>query len=412
VPLKAEVVDRIAEVAAHDWDALDRSGHPFLKHAFLDALEATGCVGVDSGWIPAHLVIRDSPSGKLVAAVPQYLKTHSWGEFVFDWSWAQSYQRSGLEYYPKQLSAIPFTPVTGPRFLLATRLQDAGTPVDDASQHDLRDQLAALLLQSARHAAASGAHVNFTLAADQAALERAGFMRRHDCRFLWHNRGYRTFDDFLATFRADKRKKVKRERRKVEESGVAFRSLVGEDIDADLWRTIFGFSERTFLRHGNGHYLNVEFLQRVAAALPGSVVVKVAERAGLPIAAAIFFAGGGWLYGRYWGSAVQEDSLHFEACYYQGIEHCIEHGLQFFDPGTQGEHKLARGFEPTRTTSAHWLEHAGFRNAVARYLERERAAVDDYIEAARQHLPFQRASIATPDLTTGTTATGDEPAAP
>jgi predicted N-acyltransferase len=237
-------------------------------------------------------------------------------------------------------------------------------------------------------------------------------MRRHDCRFLWHNRGYRTFDDFLATFRADKRKKAKRERRKVAESGVAFRSLAGEDIDAGLWHTIFGFSERTFLRHGNGHYLNVEFLLRVSAALPGAVVVKVAERAGTPVAAAIFFAGGGWLYGRYWGSAVQEDSLHFEACYYQGIEHCIEHGLQFFDPGTQGEHKLARGFEPTRTTSAHWLEHAGFRNAVARYLERERAAVDDYIEAARQHLPFQRTTAATPEPMSAATATGDAPAAP
>jgi hypothetical protein len=394
VPLKAEVIGRIAEVDAHDWDALDRSDHPFLKHAFLDALEATGCVGADSGWIPAHLVIRDAGSGRLVAAVPQYLKTHSWGEFVFDWSWAQSYQRSGLEYYPKQLSAIPFTPVTGPRFLLA----HAGD-----AQTELRDQLANLLLESARHASASGAHVNFTLDEDQAALERAGFMRRHDCRFLWHNRGYRTFDDFLATFRADKRKKAKRERRKVEESGIAFRSLAGEDIDAGLWHTIFSFSERTFLRHGNGHYLNVEFLMRVAAALPGTVVVKIAERAGTPVAAAIFFAGGGWLYGRYWGSATQEDSLHFEACYYQGIEHCIARGLQYFDPGTQGEHKLARGFEPTRTTSAHWLEHAGFRNAVARYLEREREAVDDYIEAARRHLPYQRAATST---------TGDGPAAP
>jgi hypothetical protein len=395
VPLTAEVVGRIAEVDAQDWDALDRSDHPFLKHAFLDALEATGCVGVDSGWIPAHLVVRDSHSGKLVAAVPQYLKTHSWGEFVFDWSWAQSYQRSGLEYYPKQLSAIPFTPVTGPRFLLSD---------DGDTSAELRDQLASLLLESARHAAASGAHVNFTLDADQAALERAGFMRRHDCRFLWHNRGYRTFDDFLATFRADKRKKAKRERRKVEESGIAFRSLAGEDIDAGLWHTIFGFSERTFLRHGNGHYLNVEFLMRVAAALPGMVVVKVAERAGTPVAAAVFFAGGGWLYGRYWGSAGQEDSLHFEACYYQGIEHCIARGLQYFDPGTQGEHKLARGFEPTRTTSAHWLEHDGFRNAVARYLEREREAVDDYIAAARQHLPYQRAAVAA--------TTGDDPAAP
>jgi predicted N-acyltransferase len=207
---------------------------------------------------------------------------------------------------------------------------------------------------------------------------------------LWRNRGFRSFDDFLATFRADKRKKAKRERRKIEEAGITFRTLAGEAIDAASWRTIFGFSERTFLRHGNGHYLNVEFLQRVAIALPGAVTVKLAERAGTPLAAAIFFEGGGGLYGRYWGSATQEDSLHFEACYYQGIEHCIARGLQFFDPGTQGEHKLARGFEPTRTTSAHWLQHAGFREAVGRYLERERAAIDEYIESACAHLPFQR----------------------
>jgi predicted N-acyltransferase len=380
VPLTAGIIGRVAEVAAADWDALDRSGHPFLRHAFLDALEATGCVGPDSGWIPAHLVVHETATGRLVAAVPQYLKTHSWGEFVFDWSWAQSYQRSGLEYYPKQLAAIPFTPVTGPRLLF-----DA-----DHAEDGLRDELARLLLASAQHTQASGAHVNFTLDDDQAALERAGFLRRHDCRFLWRNRGYRSFDDFLSGFRADKRKKTKRERRKVAESGIVFRTLAGEDIDTDAWRVIFGFSERTFLRHGNGHYLNVEFLQRVAQALPGTIVVKLAERAGTAVAAAIFFQGGGGLYGRYWGAAAAEDSLHFEACYYQGIEHCIGQGLQFFDPGTQGEHKLARGFEPTRTTSAHWLGHDGFRSAIGRYLEREREAVDDYIEACRQHLPFQR----------------------
>jgi predicted N-acyltransferase len=318
--------------------------------------------------------------------VPQYLKTHSWGEFIFDWSWAQSYQRAGLEYYPKQLSAIPFTPVTGPRFLLHP--QEAADP---ARALELREMIAGALLDSARQTGASGAHVNFTLDEDQDALERAGFMRRHDCRFLWRNRGFRSFDEFLATFRADKRKKAKRERRKIEEAGITFRTLAGEDIDDGSWRTIFGFSERTFLRHGNGHYLNVEFLRRVALALPGAVTVKLAERAGTPLAAAIFFEGGGGLYGRYWGAATQEDSLHFEACYYQGIEHCIAKGLQFFDPGTQGEHKLARGFEPTRTTSAHWLQHPGFREAVGRYLERERAAIDDYIESARAHLPFQRA---------------------
>ena len=385
MPLTAEIIGRIADVGARTWDSLDATGHPFLKHAFLDTLEVTKCVGTDSGWIPAHLVVRDQASGRLVAAVPQYLKTHSWGEFIFDWSWAQSYQRAGLEYYPKQLSAIPFTPVTGPRFLLHP--QEAADP---ARALELREMIAGVLLDSARQTGASGAHVNFTLDEDQDALERAGFMRRHDCRFLWRNRGFRSFDDFLATFRADKRKKAKRERRKIQEAGITFRTLAGEAIDAASWRTIFGFSERTFLRHGNGHYLNVDFLQRVAIALPGAVTVKLAERTGTPLAAAIFFEGGGGLYGRYWGSATQEDSLHFEACYYQGIEHCIARGLQFFDPGTQGEHKLARGFEPTRTTSAHWLQHAGFREAVARYLERERAAIDEYIESARAHLPFQR----------------------
>jgi predicted N-acyltransferase len=385
VSLTAEVIGRIDDVDACAWDTLDAAGHPFVKHAFLEALEATCCVGIDAGWIPAHLIVRDQRSGRLVAGVPQYIKTHSWGEFIFDWSWAQSYQRAGLEYYPKQLSAIPFTPVTGPRLLLHP--DEAG---EAARASDVRDAVADVLIAGARSAGASGTHVNFTLPQDQDALERAGFLRRHDCRFLWRNRGYRSFDDFLATFRADKRKKAKRERRKVAESGIEFRTLAGEAIDLASWQTIFAFSERTFLRHGNGHYLTVEFLRRVATVLPGSVLVKLAERAGKPVAAAIFFEGGGGLFGRYWGSAVEEDSLHFEACYYQGIEHCIAHGLQFFDPGTQGEHKLARGFEPTRTTSAHWLEHPGFRDAVGRYLERERTAIDDYIEAARSHLPFQR----------------------
>lgn len=399
--LTAEIIGRIAEVDARTWNSLDATDHPFLKHAFLDALESTRCVGADSGWIPAHVVVREQRTARIVAAIPQYLKTHSWGEFIFDWSWAQSYQRAGLEYYPKQLSAIPFTPVTGPRFLLHRE-----AAADPARASELRDMLAAVLLESARQTGASGAHVNFTLAADQDALERAGFMRRHDCRFLWRNRGYRSFDDFLATFRADKRKKAKRERRKVVEAGISFRTLAGEAIDEAAWRTIFGFSERTFLRHGNGHYLNVEFLQRVATALPGTVTVKLAERAGAAVAAAIFFEGGGGLYGRYWGSATQEDSLHFEACYYQGIEHCIARGLRFFDPGTQGEHKLARGFEPTRTTSAHWLEHAGFRDAVDRYLGRERAAIDQYLESAREHLPFQRGNA---ESAAGGDCSGDTP---
>jgi hypothetical protein len=377
--LQAQIVSRIDDLPAAEWDALDAGGHPFLRHAFLEALEATGCVGPDSGWLPRHLAIRDA-TGTLVAAVPQYLKGHSWGEFIFDWSWAQAYARAGLDYYPKLLSAVPFTPVTGPRLLLRGGIADAA----------LRDEMALLLQESARACGASGAHVNFTLADEQAALEHAGFLRRHDCRFFWRNRGYRDFDDFLDTFRADKRKKARRERRRVAEAGVGLRTLPGEGIDDDLWRTIFGFSERTFLQHGSGHYLNVEFLSRVARRLPGTVMVKLAERRGRPVAAAIFFEGGGSLFGRYWGAAETVDCLHFEACYYQGIEYCIERGLQGFDPGTQGEHKLARGFEPTLTLSAHWLAHPGFAAAVGRYLERERTAIDDYIESAARHLPFHR----------------------
>jgi predicted N-acyltransferase len=376
--LHTDIVTRLADVPATDWDALDTAGNPFLAHAFLEALESRGCVGGDSGWYPNHLLLHDD--GQLVGAVPRYLKAHSWGEFVFDWSWAQSYQRAGLDYYPKQLGAVPYTPVTGPR-LLVRHGPDAAA---------LRTALAAALRQDATNGGHSGAHVIFTTEDDQQALEAAGFLRRHDVRFLWHNRGYRDFDDYLDGFRADKRKKVRRERRRVAESGIVFRSLRGEAIDAALWQQIFAFSERTFLLHGNAHYLNAAFLEQVARSSAGSVVVKLAERDGVAIAAAIFFQGGDTLYGRYWGAAAQEDSLHFEACYYQGIEHCLARGLQRFDPGTQGEHKLARGFEPTLTRSAHWLAHEGFMSAVARYLERERAAVAEYVEAAARHLPFQR----------------------
>ncbi len=375
---QAEIVERVADVPAAEWDALDPSDNPFLRHAFLEALELSGCVGGESGWLPHHLVLRDE-GGKLVGAVPQYLKLHSWGEFIFDWSWAQSYARAGLDYYPKLLSAVPFTPVTGPR-LLVTGSADPQT----------RITLARLLLESARQSGASGAHVNFTTVEDQASLEQAGFLRRHDCRFQWHNRGYRDFEDFLDRFRSDKRKKARRERRRVQEAGVEFRTLQGAEIDAALWRTIFGFSERTFLRHGNAHYLSPDFLERVARLMPDTIVVKLAERGGVPIAAAIFFQGGGRLYGRYWGAAEHVDCLHFEACYYQGIDYCITNGIEAFDPGTQGEHKLARGFEPTLTHSAHWLAHPGFATAVSRYLERERAGVDEYIAAAADHLPFQR----------------------
>jgi len=380
--LRASTASRLSDLPAADWDALGHEDNPFLRHAFLSTLESSGCVGGTTGWTPQHLLFRDD-GGRLVGAVPGYLKAHSWGEFVFDWSWAQAYARAGLEYYPKYLSAVPFTPVSGPRLLTGSGPEADG----------VRAAIARTLRETARSAGLSGAHVNFTTEADQAALEAAGFLGRRDCRFLWVNRGYRDFDDFLDAFRAEKRKKARRERRRVAEAGIVFDTLAGEAIDEPTWRTLFSFSERTFLLHGNDHYLTAEFLYEVSRRMPGSVIVKRAQRDRVPVAAAIFLQGGGTLYGRYWGSSVHVDCLHFEACYYQGIEHCIEHGLSNFDPGTQGEHKLARGFEPTLTHSAHWLSHKGFATAVAGYLDRERIAVDEYVAAAARHLPFQRGTL-------------------
>jgi hypothetical protein len=376
--VQAETIERIADIPAGEWDALDPSGNPFLRHAFLEALESSGCVGADSGWIPRHLVLRGA-GGRLLGAVPRYLKDHSWGEFVFDWNWAQASAGAGLAYYPKLVSAIPFTPVTGPRLLIG---QDGGA--------DHRPALALALLDSARRDGAPGAQVNFTTPDEQAVLEQAGFLGRRDCRFLWRNPGYRDFEDFLDGFRSDKRKKLRRERRRVAEAGVTFETLRGGDVEPGLWRTVFGFSEQTFQRHGNAHYLSAEFLGLVASRMPDAIMVKLARLAGEPVAAAIFFHDGRCLYGRYWGAAQHVDCLHFEACYYQGIDWCIERKLDAFDPGTQGEHKLARGFEPTLTRSAHWFAHPGFSAAVGRYLERERAAVEEYISAAAAHLPFQR----------------------
>jgi uncharacterized protein len=374
----AEWVERIAALPAAEWDALDATGHPFVRHAFLAALEATACVGGDTGWLPRHLVLRDR-AGRLVGAVPGYEKQHSWGEFVFDWHWAQAYARVGLDYYPKLLVAVPFTPVAGPRLL---------TPETDSDA--VRGTLARCLLQAARECGYPSVHVNFTAADDQAALEAAGFLRREDCRFLWRNDAYRHFEDFLGRLRAEKRKKLRRERCRVGESGVTIETLRGEDVDSALWRRIFAFSERTFLEHGNPHYLNAAFLTRVSRAMPGTVLIKLARRAARPIAAAVFFRGRDTLYGRYWGATETVDCLHFELCYYQGIDYCIEAGLAAFDPGTQGEHKLARGFEPSATTSAHWLADPRFARAIGRYLADERAAVARYRADAARHLPFRR----------------------
>jgi uncharacterized protein len=369
------VVDSLDSVPAQQWNALETSGNPFLRHEFLLALERTGCVGAATGWTPCHLLLQTSDGG-IEAALPLYSKSNSWGEFVFDWSWARAYAQAGLQYYPKLISMPPFTPATGPRLLAKTQ--------------EARERMAVALIEYARAQRVSSAHVLFVSDADRAAFGSRDYLWRKDCQFHWHNRGYASFEAFLATFRSEKRKKALRERRRVQENGIAFRTLAGEEMDARLWDIVFGFSAGTFAVRGHEHYLSVEFFRSISAALPGAVVVKVAEYQGTPIATAIFFRGGDTLYGRYWGAAAEFHSLHFETCYYQGIEYCIEQGLRRFEPGTQGEHKVPRGFEPTPTWSAHWIADPRFRRAIDSYLQQEHAAVDEYMRDISLHTPFKR----------------------
>jgi len=371
------IVDSIASVPAQQWNALETGGNPFVSHEFLLTLERTGCVGGDTSWTPCHLLLQTA-SCEVEAALPLYRKSDSWGEFVFDWSWARAYQQAGLSYYPKLISMPPFTPATGPRLLAKTQ--------------DARTRLASALIDYAREQRVSSAHLLFVTDADRAALGSHDYLWRKDCQFHWHNRDYPNFDAFLATFRSEKRKKALRERRRVQENGISFRTLPGEEMDARLWEIVFGFSAGTFAVRGHEHYLNVNFFRAVSAALPGAVVVKLAEFEGTPIATAIFFRGGDTLYGRYWGAAAEFHSLHFETCYYQGIEYCIEQGLRRFEPGTQGEHKVPRGFEPTQTWSAHWIADPRFRRAIDTYLDQERTAVDEYMRQVQEHVPFKRES--------------------
>lgn len=378
--MQTRFLDSISRVPAAQWNTLDTTKSPFLRHEFFTALESTGCVGEATGWIPHHLLIEDD-AGNLLGAVPLFLKTHSWGEFVFDWSWARAYTQAGLEYYPKLVSMPPFTPATGPRLLVAR----------DTDEVAMRRTLARTLVNQAQARSMSSAHAVFVTETDRDALRECGFLLRQDCQFHWHNRGFTCFDDFIATFRSEKRKKALRERRKVVEGGVTYRTLSGAEIADDLWDLIFAFSARTFEMHGHEHYLNAAFFKTLCATLPGAVMVKLAMLQRTPIAAAIFFRSSDTLYGRYWGAAANFDSLHFETCYFQGIDYCIEHGLQHFEPGTQGEHKVARGFEPTMTWSAHWIADPRFRHAIDNYLAEERAAVDNYAATVREHVPFHRA---------------------
>ncbi|HEM8494987.1 GNAT family N-acetyltransferase [Burkholderia multivorans] len=384
IDYRTGILSSPAEVAADEWNALlarDAQPTPFLRHEFLDALHVARCAVDETGWSPHFVTLTDARTGRLAAAAPVYAKQHSYGEYVFDWAWADAYQRNGLSYYPKLLCAVPFTPVQGTRLLA----------VDD----DARRRLAATLLAFAEQSDASSLHVLFPTGEEARLLESMGMMLREGVQFHWVNDGYRHFDDFLGTLEQKKRKNIRAERRKVRDAGVTFRRLTGERItDAD-WRFFTRCYRQTYREHYSSPYLNLDFFRAIGATMPENLLLVIAEADGQPIASALAVYrrgehGGGTLYGRYWGAIEHVPCLHFETAYYQLLEFCIEAGLDTFEGGAQGEHKLARGFLPTVTHSAHWLAHPAFADAVAHFLERETEHIHAYVDELREHDPFRR----------------------
>ncbi|UZJ43704.1 GNAT family N-acetyltransferase [Marinimicrobium sp. C6131] len=373
-----EFIDRIHAVSPEDWDRLCPSDFPFTRHAFLAALEDSGSVGEGTGWQPQHLLLRDD-QGELKAAMPVYRKDHSYGEYVFDWGWAQAYAEHGLDYYPKLISAIPFTPCAGPR-LLAAGQEARYWPAAIAA-----------LQQQTRALGASGWHCLFPDEAQAGALRPAGLAERTGCQFHWMNRHYQDFEDFLGQLSSRKRKNLRKERRQVAEQGFRFHWKIGADIGAEDWALFFGLYQLTYLkRSGHGGYLTAAFFRQLGEQLPEQTLMVQARLGDDTIAAALFLFDRTTLYGRYWGCRAEFEFLHFETCYYQGLDFVLARGLERFDGGAQGEHKLARGFEPRLTSSFHQLIEPAFQEAVQHFVAREREEVLGYRDAARSHLPYRQ----------------------
>ena len=377
--MRTSTSTNITDIDSAAWDALDAGGSPFLRHAFLASLESTGCVGAGTGWQPAPFTLHDAHG--LAAAAPAYIKTHSFGEFVFDFSWAQAYAQHGLAYYPKLVLGVPFTPASGARLLIRPGL--------DASK--MRAALLAAIREFAQEQNFSSIHGLFVAEPDREVLARDGWLARHDVQFHWHNAGYRDFDHYLEGFTAEKRKKAKRERRRVAEDGVTFDTLLETSLDRATIDEVYDLHRDTFLRHGHEPYLTRGFFHAMPSALGDHFMVKRARCRGETVAAAVFFWSPDALYGRYWGASEQHHSLHFETCYHQGIEFCIERGIARFEPGTQGEHKVSRGFVPANTWSMHWIVDPRFRTAIADYLRRESAHIDAYAREIDAHVPYRDA---------------------
>lgn len=370
------IVSSLAEVGQTAWNGLvelQEEATPFLSYAFLAALHETGCAAPETGWQPQYLCLWHGE--ELHAALPLYAKSHSYGEYVFDWAWADAYRRHGMRYYPKLLAAIPFTPVAGNRLLA----RDAAA----------RAALVEALIRLQRDTGLSSTHVLFPTEAEARQLQQAGFMLRRGVQFHWENAGYADFDDFLATLERKKSKNIRAERRKVAEAGVTFRQVEGAQATAADWAFFHRCYANTYAEHHSTPYLSLAFFKRIGATMPQHILLVFAEREGQPIAASLLIYDQRALYGRYWGALEHVPCLHFETAYYQPLEFCIRRGIGSFEGGAQGEHKLARGFLPRPTWSAHWLADAAFAEAIRHFLRQEAGGMAAYIDELNEHAPFR-----------------------
>ena len=388
-PYSYTFVHSIEDIGHKAWNSCAGTKNPFARYEFLHALESAGCTTAATGWQPHHAAVRVADTGVLVAVVPVYLKTNSYGEYVFDWSWANAYQRNGLSYYPKLLTAVPFTPSEGSRILLN----------DPTLLNSVAEGLVSALEAEAQRVGASSYHLLFPNPAERAAFASTKLVERMGSQFHWHNRDYKDFDAFLATMTSRKRKSIRKERETTAAAGFRFRRTEGAAISSQQWADFSLFYHRTYLVRGQQGYLSQRFFERLGETMPEQILLIEALRpAGLDggqaadevCAAALFFKNQSQLFGRYWGSTSDQPLLHFETCYYQGQDYCIEHGLRSFDSGAQGEHKIQRGFEPKSTYSLHWLAHEGFAAAVANFVEQERPHIENYLADAATLLPFRQ----------------------
>jgi predicted N-acyltransferase len=376
-----KVIPSISEVSQKAWDRCAGTSHPFTRHAFLSALEDSGSATAETGWQPQHLII-ESPKGDILGASPLYLKNHSYGEYVFDWGWADAFERAGGNYYPKLQCSVPFTPVTGGRFLISDR---TGTEQTIA----LKQALGGAMVQLADRMDVSSIHVTFTRKEEWKLLTDVGFLQRIGQQFHWYNNDYRTFDDFLGELTSRKRKQIRKERRSILDKNLTIKTLSGAEIEERHWDAFYKFYLSTTDKKWGSSYLTRSFFTLLGERMGDQVVLIVVEDAGHLVAGALNFKSDDTLYGRNWGCLANYKFLHFEACYYKAIDYAIEHGLKRVEAGAQGPHKIQRGYLPSYTYSAHWINHPGLKGAIEDFLAQERLGIEVEMRDFEQHSPFK-----------------------